>query len=864
MIIHCLKASGFRIIGEPIDISFPEEGRIGIVGQNESGKTTFLQAIEYALYGLRRGPGAEGERENLVTWGKNEAKLEIEFTSGQDTYILQRVFGAKSGHRASLTPVIEGVKDKSNSVTSLRDIEAKIEQITGMDRDSFTKLIYVRQKDLDALRELAKSKREQLVNKVMGIEVFDEATAKVNDDLNQVESNIEIKKVEFEQVTKDKGEYEKQVVVREKLQKAKAKVEKKSAEQKLLLEEKEILVKKYDWLATRESKTSLYNQTRTNIQNLSAKIQELNNLRNEKQGLENELKKYERVDQTLKALKGVKSIRTDIEQKILWKEEKKRTLNEVSAQAQKQRNFLEKNKATYQHLSEYFEKYSDVERQLESQQLELQQFEEQKNSELLKYKVSEKDMGYLTANLSKMKSHRLLIGILLVAVGIMLLSMSVIINIFLLAAAILLLAFGFISLRRYQHLENLSNLGVNIQSLSKNIGQKKQKIDELSQNFDKLKIEANYHSSAEIESKISDITSALRSETGLESFDALKAVLRKNEEQESQLISEMDILEKTLASLKSQLNAMSSEIEVPPDLDKRIEEYEALSKKKAELNGKLSSTRANIQKIEDENPQVGLEKLNEQLSRINGELEILEKIKPETVEVIRYSETAHEQVKRDLKTVRDAYVALNEDLARKSQGLEDVEKVIEGVKPGYNRYPALKAEISELEGRIQLLERIAFEMKETSKELRNKVIPHARFIINQILPTLTDGRYSDFEITEDLKFKVHSNEAGGYKEREIFSGGTQDQFLIALRLAFTQSILDSRVMADKYSLLMDECISSSDDVRKQGIFEVLDLMKKTFSQIFVIAHEDISNFVDNHIVLARNEHGFTEIKSRSW
>ena len=74
--------------------------------------------------------------------------------------------------------------------------------------------------------------------------------------------------------------------------------------------------------------------------------------------------------------------------------------------------------------------------------------------------------------------------------------------------------------------------------------------------------------------------------------------------------------------------------------------------------------------------------------------------------------------------------------------------------------------------------------------MRNKVLPHARFIINQILPTLTSDRYSDFEISEDLKFKVHSNEAGGFKEREIFSGGTQDQFLIALRLAFTQSILD--------------------------------------------------------------------------
>jgi ABC-type Mn2+/Zn2+ transport system ATPase subunit len=71
-------------------------------------------------------------------------------------------------------------------------------------------------------------------------------------------------------------------------------------------------------------------------------------------------------------------------------------------------------------------------------------------------------------------------------------------------------------------------------------------------------------------------------------------------------------------------------------------------------------------------------------------------------------------------------------------------------------------------------------------------------------------------------------------------------------------------MADKYSLLMDECISSSDDQRKQGIFEVLQAMKNTFSQILIIAHEDISSFVDHYIVLGRSQQGYTQIRSKSW
>ena len=71
-------------MGEALDINFPSEGRIGVLGQNESGKTTFFQAIEIALFGLRRGSGPEVDRKNLVTWGKNQARLEIEFSSGQN------------------------------------------------------------------------------------------------------------------------------------------------------------------------------------------------------------------------------------------------------------------------------------------------------------------------------------------------------------------------------------------------------------------------------------------------------------------------------------------------------------------------------------------------------------------------------------------------------------------------------------------------------------------------------------------------------------------------------------------------------------------------------------------------------------
>jgi DNA repair exonuclease SbcCD ATPase subunit len=278
----------------------------------------------------------------------------------------------------------------------------------------------------------------------------------------------------------------------------------------------------------------------------------------------------------------------------------------------------------------------------------------------------------------------------------------------------------------------------------------------------------------------------------------------------------------------------------------------------------LRNTNTALSELRKTNPQNRKIRLDNQIQAKQTEIQELQKTKPALVDEIQYSKEQHESIKNQRETIQTAYESIKQKIDNDEGTSRQLDKDLKRLKSDFELYPQLEKDVQTSREKIQLLKLVNSQLSETNKELRNKVLPHARLIINQILPTLTSDRYSDFEITEDLKFKVHSREAGGYKEREIFSGGTQDQFLIALRLAFTQSILDSRVMADKYSLLMDECTSSSDEVRKQGIFEVLDAMKQTFSQIFIIAHEDIATYVDNHLILERNDHGYTEIKSKSW
>jgi len=751
MIVRSLKASGFRIIGEPIDICFPEEGRIGILGQNESGKTTFLQAIEYALYGLRKGAGIEGERENLVTWGKNEAKLEIEFTSGQDTYVLRRAFGVKSGHRASLTQVIEGVKDRPNSITSLTEIESRIEQITGMDRDSFTKLIYIRQKDLDALRELAKSKREQLVNKVMGIEVFDDASSKAKTDLSNLENEFEKKNLQLDSVRKNKEQYEAKQKQRAELEASVAVMQQNLGEKQIQLGESKELLEKYEWLYTFDSTNEIMNSLKEQLEEAKKDIDKIAGLEKEVRGYETALTKYQPQVEKLETLQT---------------------------------------------------KFADLEKQLKEADASIKSIETKRQTIMTETGLAKKDMELLSQDLPAKKRRQLTRFVFGLIAGLGAFSIGLITSFILIVLGLFSFALSVYLFYDYLRIDKLLSANSEINSLIKMLEEQTIKASGLRAEIEKLSTATSFESQADVNKNLSAILGEIELLTGQDSVKGVEAV-----------------------------------------------------------SGEKERT---LQELKDAEPSKRKEELEEQISGKEIEIVNLQKTKPASLDDLQYDKKQHEAAKERVQKLQDEYNSLDKDIQSNLGIIQQLKKDLETLRPDYDLYPELNREVQASKSRIELLNSTLLELSETSKELRSKVIPHARFIINQILPTITDGRYSDFEITEDLKFKVHSNEAGGYKEREIFSGGTQDQFLIALRLAFTQSILDSRIMADRYSLLMDECISSSDDVRKQGIFEVLDAMKKTFSQIFVIAHEDISNFVDNHIVLARNEHGYAEIRSRSW
>jgi len=752
MIVHSLDAEGFRIIGDPLSIQFPEKGRIGILGPNESGKSTFLQLIEYALYGLKKGrAGSEGDRTDLITWGKSEAKLRLEFTSGYERYVLKRTFSAKS-HQARLIPVKDGREDYESGLRSTRDVSAKIEQITGMDRDSYAKLVYIRQKDLDALRDLQKSDREKLINKVMGIDVFDVAASHVKDDIKALNADLEVKNSRLESISANKRLYE------EKLDERKG--------------------------------------TERSINSLQTT---LNGVSNRRRDAKTEFDSYEWLQEAQAATDLVASLN----EQVRAVDRDIKTTMDLDSDIAAYAAVLNKFSPVIEALQKWRDVFSDVDGRLAAAQADYASVKSK--TEAFRVRSADEGAERTPDSMAAMKHQQLVRFLTLLVGGLVCFFFGVFVPPLLFVALLIFIGAGYSFNKYYRADVYLSGRRDEVgeyNALQKQLQSQYKLLSSTKEEKQELLSRAPFVSVEQIDKKLNDSKDAMKREVDADSIEAIEALL-SNRRQSRAALSESELL-KQKETLESAIGA-------------KDEAFDSLKERKPALADQIG-----YHKDAHKQAQKTLESLEEEISRLTGDIQ-------------------HEKGRK--KTI-------DEDLER--------------YRADYERYPQVEKDFEEEKAEVELRKQVLNEFAETSRDLRNEVIPHARFIINRILPTLTDQRYSDFEITEDLRFTAYSNEAGGYKDREIFSGGTQDQFLIALRLAFTQSILDSRVMADQYAILMDECISSSDEVRKQGIFEVLDLMRDTFSQIFVIAHEDISQYMDHYLMLGRTDRGYTEIKSKSW
>ena len=142
-----------------------------------------------------------------------------------------------------------------------------------------------------------------------------------------------------------------------------------------------------------------------------------------------------------------------------------------------------------------------------------------------------------------------------------------------------------------------------------------------------------------------------------------------------------------------------------------------------------------------------------------------------------------------------------------------------------------------LERKLEIVRRAFEGVQVTSESLRTRIRPSVQGYMSAILPALTSSKYKAAILDEDYNLQVWDPEAGEYKPRDVYSGGAEDQFLLAMRLAFALALMPEAKGQKPEFVFLDEPLGSSDEIRRSGIVDYLvqDLSKK-FKQIFIISH----------------------------
>ena len=168
MIPKYLRLSGFLSYNEAVELDFSQFNLACISGSNGAGKSSLLDAITWALFGQARR-----KDDSLIYGHNNGAEVIFEFVYESDRYRIQR---SKPRNKTGTLDfyVRDGEGDwKTLTEHSIRETEERIQQILGMDYDTFTNASFFLQGKADQFAQQRPADRKRILASILGLEVWE-------------------------------------------------------------------------------------------------------------------------------------------------------------------------------------------------------------------------------------------------------------------------------------------------------------------------------------------------------------------------------------------------------------------------------------------------------------------------------------------------------------------------------------------------------------------------------------------------------------------------------------------------------------------------------------------------------------------
>lgn len=186
MLLHRIRMKNFRRFRD-VEIDF-RDGITGIVGNNGAGKSSIVEAILFALYGVRSS-GVRGDFILSSSAGpRDRAEVRLDFSAGGQDYAAVRTFRkgkSSSQHEAQFFMAGDLLADGVSAV------ETEVTRVLGMGPADFKNTIYAGQKDLLSLLDDDPASRKRWFMHVLGIDYLkDESDAILKKEMGAIEDEL--------------------------------------------------------------------------------------------------------------------------------------------------------------------------------------------------------------------------------------------------------------------------------------------------------------------------------------------------------------------------------------------------------------------------------------------------------------------------------------------------------------------------------------------------------------------------------------------------------------------------------------------------------------------------------------------------
>jgi exonuclease SbcC len=166
-----LELEGFSSFREPAVIDFRDADLFVLTGPTGAGKSSIIDAITFALYGLVPRFDSNQSAAPVITQGGVEARVKLDFAVGEVEYRIARTLQrAPNGRPRPARVSLE--RGEETIASAVREADAAIADILGLGFEEFTKCVVLPQGDFAELLHAKSSDRRDLLIRLLDFGLY--------------------------------------------------------------------------------------------------------------------------------------------------------------------------------------------------------------------------------------------------------------------------------------------------------------------------------------------------------------------------------------------------------------------------------------------------------------------------------------------------------------------------------------------------------------------------------------------------------------------------------------------------------------------------------------------------------------------